>query len=84
MLVWVADEDWKAAFGNEGERPARHDLRDTIIEVLDPTRRGVVARSRIDDLAIGFSAPGVIFTYDDRELFDKLRVWHVRLLADQL
>ena len=79
MLIWVADEDWETAFDDPDAQPSRHDLRDTMIEVLDPEHRRVVARTRIDDLAIGFSGPGVMYTYDDREVFDKLKLWRLRL-----
>jgi hypothetical protein len=82
MLVWVADEDWMAAFGDEKKRRSLHDLRDTIIEVLDPMGRRVVARTRIDELAMGFSAPGIMYTWDDREVFDKLKIWRLRLLTN--
>ncbi|NNM04938.1 MAG: hypothetical protein HKO65_07520 [Gemmatimonadetes bacterium] len=79
MLVWVPDEGWKEAFETSEDRPARHDYRDTIIEVLDPARGRVVARHRIDDLAIGFSAPGVMYTWDDRGVWDRLKIWRLSL-----
>lgn len=82
MLIWVAEEGWREAFENSEERPASHDYRDTIIEVLDPARGRVVARHRIDDLAVGFSAPGVMYTWDNREVFDKLKLWRLRLLTN--
>jgi hypothetical protein len=80
MLVWVADEDWKTAFDNPDGQASRHDLRDTVIEVLDPAQKRVVARTRIDDLALGFSAPGVMYTWDEREVFDKLKLWRLHLV----
>lgn len=79
VLITVPAEDWQDVFPGDGTRAARHDLYNTIIEVIDLGNQTVVSRTRIRDYAIGFSGPGVFYTYDDSSVFDRLRVWRVSL-----
>ena len=82
VLLWVASDDWKLAFGEGEQSPVRADLHDTIIEVIDPSERTVIGRARLDEVAIGFSAPGVFYTYNDRDVFDRISLWRVILSND--
>jgi hypothetical protein len=68
--------------GQGEQSPARADLHDTIIEVIDPWEGTVIGRTRLDELAIGFSAPGLFYTYDDRDVFDRISLWRVILSND--
>jgi len=50
--LFISPGDSLYAFGRGGDRAARADLQNTIIEVLDPVQGRVLARTRLDEVAI--------------------------------
>lgn len=80
VLVWLPASDWRDALAEENPPPTA--FWDTVIEVIDPRSGRVITRRRIDATALGFSADGVFFTYDDRELYPRIDLWRFRLSSE--
>ncbi|HEU0076076.1 MAG TPA: hypothetical protein VFQ76_00405 [Longimicrobiaceae bacterium] len=82
--ISVPDPDWRP--GDRGretpvEEVAPDSEQDTIIEVLDPVRRRLIARARFDESFNNFvgNGPFIWSSGEDREGNKLLRVWRVRL-----
>ncbi len=87
-VVLVADEEWSATERErQGERPvpARGDydydrIFDSIIEVIDPDSRRVIARTRFDVVINGVTNQNVLYgktQHDDGHIL--IRLWRARL-----
>jgi hypothetical protein len=77
VLAAVAKPDWKRAY--ESSDPPGYMMFDTVIEVLDVTRRSVIARTRVPRFALGFVGND-IFTYEELENgAPVITVWRMQL-----
>lgn len=85
VLIGVADDDWRAQV--RPPTPGEHyqiidaqGYRDTVIEVIDPSRAVVMASVRIPQDVGQFIGPGMIGTViEDEEGYPFLHTWSVRL-----
>lgn len=74
-VTWVADPDWREGltfredlYGRERLWPGNPSAYfDSVVEVIDPERRAVVGRARLDLSIKGFAADGVAFGYDEED-----------------
>ncbi len=84
IIYAVADGDWQTAIEKaEGAHGALYrapadDLYDTIIEVIDPAERTVVASLRVDQRLAGFLSDGSV--YSDSEMpGPRVHIWRLNL-----
>lgn len=64
-----------------GGRRSPQRLRDTIIEVIDTGTDRVIARTRLDEVAIAFSAPGHFYTYSESGPVYAIDIWRLTVLS---
>lgn len=90
VLIAVADPAWR----QHVRFPGSSDLHgaildeqryyDTIVEVLDPDRRTVLASARLGEHIKQFVGPGLLGTVlEDADGFPRFQTWQVRMLTTQ-
>jgi hypothetical protein len=91
VLVSVADRNWQPLPPAREERgmtytgsAQRNRLHDTIIEVIDPEARTVIASIRVDEHLAGFfPGPAIVFSYrEDEDGHPSYRVSRLRLTSN--
>lgn len=84
VLYHVPNQHWRDALEEvrTPEGPVRlgskSGLYDTMIEVIDPTRRIVLASQRVSAALEGFAADGLAYSFD--EVLLQAKVWQLRLI----
>jgi hypothetical protein len=88
VLSWVADEKWqegletvRGLYGRQEvvvPKAARSKYWDTIIEIIDPTQRRVLAAARFDEAFFGFADPRHVYTYrEDEKAFPFIDIYQL-------